>query len=305
MISDHIEGKELLEYWESKERFGTGSAEVIHWEAVGKAMSAVGRTRRQWVVKHASGFCATGKMLQRWKQQESAKCPRCEVSVEDARHVWLCKGEGVQTRWEQSIRKLRVWMTMQKTQPNLADVICDRLPAWRLDTEPTVKVLPFLGLCDTVKLQDDVGWQAFLEGTPVKQWAEVQQCYYDWIKSKKSGERWLAAVIQKVWDVAWDLWEHRNSIAHGKDSSARLKQLQMEITAEFEMGPATVTKDARILFRPGLEIILKGDEAQQMAWIHRIRRARVRFQELLAERQDSFRGERTVMSRWLGQSASG
>ena len=304
-ISDHIEGNELREYWESKERFGTGSADDIHWEAVGKAMSAVGRTRRQWVVKHASGFCATGKMLQRWKQQESAKCIRCDAVVEDARHVWLCKGEGVQTRWDQSIKKLREWMTMQQTQPNLANVICDRLSAWRLNIEPKVKVLPFLGLRDTVQLQDEVGWQAFLEGTPVKQWAEVQQCYYDWIKSKKSGERWLAAVIQKVWDVAWDLWEHRNSIVHAKDSSAQLMKLQMEIKAEFEMGPATVTTDARILFRPGLDTILKGDEAQQTAWLIRIQRARVRFQERLAERQDSFRVERTVMSRWLGRSASG
>ena len=150
-----------------------------------------------------------------------------------------------------------------------------------------------------------MGWQAFLEGTPVKQWAEVQQCYYDWIKSKKSGERWLTAIIQKVWDVAWDLWEHRNSIMHAKDSSAQLMKLQMEIKAEFEMGPATVTTDARILFRPGLDIILKGDEAQQMAWLRRIQRARARFQERLAERQESFKVERTIMSRWLGRSTSG
>ena len=147
-------------------------------------MSSAGRNRRQWIVKHSSGFWATGKMMKRWKQQSSSKCPRCAEEVEDARHVWKCNGDGVQSTWDISIRKLRSWMSAQKTQPNLADVVCDRLTAWRLGSNPTVSVLPFLGLSEAVQLQDRVGWQAFLEGLPVRQWAEVQQCYYEWIKSK-------------------------------------------------------------------------------------------------------------------------
>ena len=74
-ISEHIDGRKLIEYWEAKGRFGQGTAADIHWEAVGKAMTAVGRNRRQWVVKHSTGFCATGKMMRRWKQQTSATCP--------------------------------------------------------------------------------------------------------------------------------------------------------------------------------------------------------------------------------------
>ena len=192
-------------------------------------------------------------------------------------------------------------MTKQQTQPNLADVICDRLSAWKLNSDRKVTVLPFLGLQDTVLLQDMVGWQAFLEGTPVRRWAEVQQCYYEWIKSRKSGERWLAALIQKVWDVAWDLWEHRNSIAHETESCQKTLQLKRDITEEFGKGSVTVTTDARMLFRPGLEAILNGNEDMQMAWLVRIQRARERFTERLGEHRESFRQERTGMNRWLGR----
>jgi hypothetical protein len=38
------------------------------------------------------------------------------------------------------------------------------------------------------------------------------------IKSTKSGRRWATALIQKMWDTAWDLWEHRNEALHQKEN---------------------------------------------------------------------------------------
>ena len=198
IIVDHIDGMTIREYWESKKRFGNGSIQEVHWGAVGKAMESAGRARRHWVVKQASGFCATGKMMQRWNQRKTAKCPRCAVAVEDELHVWMCKGEGVETVWEESIQKLGQWMLKQKTLPNLAAIICDRLSAWRNQAGPTVTVSPFLGLRGTVHAQDQVGWRALLEGCPVQGWAEVQQRYFEWINNRRSGERWLVALIQKL-----------------------------------------------------------------------------------------------------------
>ena len=168
-------------------------------------MESAGRARRHWVVKQASGFCATEKMMQQWNQRKTAKCPRCAVAVEDELHVWMCKGEGVEAVWEESIQKRGQWMIKQKTLPNLAAIICDRLSAWRNQASPTVTVSPFLGLRGMVNAQDKVGWRALLEGCPVQGWAEVQQWYFEWIHNWRSGERWLVALIQKLWEVAWDM----------------------------------------------------------------------------------------------------
>ena len=226
-------------------------------------MKETKRTRRHWVVKHSSGFCATGKMMKRWKQQLSSKCPRCDEPVEDELHVWRCQGEGAADIWLESIRKLRSWMMKSKTLPNLTAIICDRLTAWRNTSSPVVQVSYFLGLRDTVNAQEKVGWRSFLEGFPVRGWAEVQQRYYEWIRCKNSGERWLASLIQKVWDVAWDMWDHRNSVLHGNESSLLLLQLRRGIEEQFELGSSSVTKDAKLLVRPGREKILAGNAAMQ------------------------------------------
>jgi hypothetical protein len=37
----------------------------------------------------------------------------------------------------------------------------------------------------------------------------------------------LTALIQKLWDVAWDMWDHRNRVLHDQEHSvARDLQIQ-------------------------------------------------------------------------------
>ena len=74
------------------------------------------------------------------------------------------------------------------------------------------------------------------------------------------------------------------------------EQRRSEIAEEFAVGSASVTQEAKILFRPGLEAILAGSEAMQMAWLVRIRRARTRFKERQEEDQLGFRAERWAMA---------
>jgi hypothetical protein len=65
------------------------------------------------------------------------------------------------------MERLKQEMTQACTLPNLIEVLCNRLTAWRNDVAPTVPVSNFLGLRATIAEQDNVGWQAMLEGLPV------------------------------------------------------------------------------------------------------------------------------------------
>ena len=87
-----------------------------------------------------------------------------------------------------------------------------------------------------------------LEGLPVVGWAEVQQRYFAWVKSKYSGRRWLSELIRKLWNVAWDLWEHRNGILHKSDTSLSSQQRRLDIVDQFLAGPGTVTADVKEFF---------------------------------------------------------
>jgi hypothetical protein len=71
-----------------------------------------------------------------------------------------------------------------------------------------------------VDLQDQIGAQNFFEGWLHSDWEQVQEQYYGSINSKRSSKRWTIALITKLWEVAWDLWEFRNSAYHKQINQA-------------------------------------------------------------------------------------
>jgi hypothetical protein len=66
-------------------------------------------------------------------------------------------------------------------------------------------------LQDALQAQDVIGWDNFFDGRLSIAWERIQESHYKWCQSRNSGRRWTIALIQKLWDVAWDLWEHRTT----------------------------------------------------------------------------------------------
>ena len=186
------------------------------------------------------------------------------------------------------------------TLPDLEEVLCERLTAWRNNVAPTLEASHFLGLRVTIDAQDRVGWQAMLEGLPVHGWAEVQHRYLVRREKRRTGKRCLSSIIQKFWGVAWDLWDHRNSILHDTDTNLASQQQCREIEDEFRRGESTVTREATRLFRPKLVQLLALPAAAKQALLIRIRNARLRFVESAATQQP-FTAERRGMAQWLQQ----
>ena len=267
-------------------------------------MKGVRRSRQQWVTKHVSGFCGTGKMMKRWKQRETAKCPRCDEEIEDARHVWKCQGSGANNVWDSSITNLRSWLEKQKTQPNIAELICDRLTAWRCDTTPMVQPALYRGIRAALSNQDRVGWQALLEGTPAIGWSEVQQSYYDWLGVRKTGLRWLSALVQKLWDVAWDQWNHRNGILHNNDENLVNLLQDARIREQFQLGSSGLMQDGKEVFRAGLRNTLKLSKELKTAWLIRTVESRQRRSRQREAQHTTYAQERQTMGRWLARGSA-
>ncbi len=38
------------------------------------------------------------------------------------------------------------------------------------------------------------------------------------LNNRNRGKRWAIALIKKLWETAWDLWEHRNGILHEQEN---------------------------------------------------------------------------------------
>ena len=297
-------GKASLDYWEKRGKFGQGTYSDIDWKATGKAMANVAISRRHWVAKHSSGFCGTSKMMFRWKKRATDRCPRCLHEVEDASHVWKCQDPRALKVWTQAIENLELWMQQQRTHPEIIHIICAKLLAWQSGSTEEIPIGTFHDLPAVVQKQDEIGWQSLLEGRPSLGWSEVQQRYFEWLGSQRSGLRWLTALIQKLWDIAWDMWDNRNRVLHDQENSvARDLQIQ-KITAEFAKGSAGLAAAAKVLFSRGLQALLHQQPAYQTAWLIRIEAARARAERRSGLRQehqrDTFNPERFGMRRWLG-----
>jgi hypothetical protein len=154
----------------------------------------------------------------------------------------------------------------------------------------------FYALPAVVQKQDAIGWQSFLEGRPSVGWSEVQHRYYEFLDSRRTGLRWLTALIQKLWDVAWDMWDHRNRVLHDQEHSvARDLQIQ-QITDEFATGSVGLAREAKLLSQED-QSLLQRLPAYQTAWLIRIQAARARAERRDGQRQahhqrDTFNPER-------------
>ena len=156
----------------------------------------------------------------------------------------------------------------------------------------------FPGVSDAAAAQHALGWRNLLVGFISSEWAAAQQRYYEWLGRRRTGRHWAQALICKLWDVAWDLWEHRNGILHDSDTDRTAKEVTEQIRAEYAAGARTLGEEDRQLFRTNLTGLLGSPLAVQQAWLASVKLARARA----SRRVDSaFGQERRAMQAWLGQ----
>jgi hypothetical protein len=87
------------------------------------------------------------------------------------------------------------------------------------------------------KGQEILGWQQLLEGCVSKSWLETKTTYLQSTKLQKNSLRWLSAIIKKLWQIAWNLWDLRNSAEHEHDNAELSDRLNTEITSLIALHP--------------------------------------------------------------------
>jgi hypothetical protein len=291
-------------YWHRKHSLPPELITSIHWDACASAMSKLPFGKKRWLLKHATGFCGVGKMELRRGNQDHDECPRCRQS-EDVVHVLTCRGTGAEQAFTTSLHKLDAHMRKIKTAPEIRVVVLKRIRHWRRHQHmaPVTDVVPDeFGLRDAVTEQDAIGWYNFLLGRLSKKWSDTQARYLESIQSRSSGRRWTIAILEKVWDISWDMWEHRNGIAHDPLHHRRLAQLhemQRQVKEIFEEGREGLLPRDKRLFSKGVDRLTDGSETDMQQWITSVLLARERANSATADEAASLRAGRALFRRWL------
>jgi hypothetical protein len=175
-LYNHAMSHDILDHWSTRRRIPGNMIHSIDWEASEAASKRLGLNRSLWIPKWLAGFAPVGKVLQRYRFQEHAECPRC-TAFEDTAHILVCPAPRATTQWESSITKLDLWLQKAATMPDLRKAILSRLRSWRANEDLPVPSYTWPGVNTLLQQQDLVGWRAFLEGALLQNWSAKQQEY--------------------------------------------------------------------------------------------------------------------------------
>ena len=87
--------------------------------------------------------------------------------------------------------------------------------------------------------------------------AAGQNDYYQFLGKRNTGRRWLAALIEFLWNTAWDLWEHRNGHQARRAAAQEQAALRHSIQEEYDRGTLGLPRPVQDLFQRPLEFRLQ------------------------------------------------
>ncbi len=186
--------------------------------AMERVMQEAPAYKRRWISKQITGF-AHGKNMLRRGQRSSAQCPWCNAETADKQHIIQCPAQGARQQWTISLNKLKQWLWAQGTEPAVRDTLLTNLKAWSSSTQTKSSTHSTLWEDE----QTQIGWDRLLDGWLSQYWRSQQDKIWSQVRSHKSSRRWTSALIQKLWDISWDMWDHHNKELH----SGSLEQQQI------------------------------------------------------------------------------
>jgi len=240
----------------------------------------------------------------RWKEWTSAQCPRCGL-LEDAAHVWICKGRGANVVWDKAILRLKEWLISVRTDPAITNAITLGLQTWRqqgrYENHFDGKVY-----C-AVAQQGDIGWGNLVEGWIAIEWETIQQDYYQAIHSRRTGSTWSSQLLLRLWSIAGDMWENRNETLHQQENiisqtheealHRRIQRLHEELTQQ----PLS-TKDS-YLGNISLPDLIKKSWTYKSEWCRSATVVLNRNKNVSLGRSRNLRYMRNIMSKWLSNKS--
>eukprot|EP00957_Ditylum_brightwellii_P206884 15350407-Ditylum_brightwellii.AAC.1 len=139
----------------------------------------------------------------------NAVCPqKCGEKMEDPEHIITCRKANSLWRELQSI--LLSWGAKNAAAPGLMASIVHGLHTWR-DGETISPPQGISTACaDTFHEKTCIGWSTASKGFLSNKWQIIWTEYYKIIGSAQSGQHFISELIQKMFDVSWDFWQHRN-----------------------------------------------------------------------------------------------
>ncbi len=235
MVNEYATREDIKDVWHQYKRVNEEAFQCVDWRSMETAMKEATIGERHWITKRAARDCGCNSVLMKRKFRTDDYCPYCQQS-ETVLHVLTCPSAIPAQTWEESLQAFRAWLATNQTDPEIVTALIGGLQMWRANSNGgNVEILDPL-----VATQTAIGWNAVLEGCLGFHWTNHQDRYFQAQNSKRSGHRWMAALIRRIWKIPWALWERRNLEVHKNNAASLLADLRAQVQTQVDLGPQDI-----------------------------------------------------------------
>ena len=178
--------------------------------------------------------------------------------------------------------QFKLWLHSELTDPSIIEFLLSGLQSWfrhPTSTSTTFSSDPYLQ--SAFLSQSQLGWLATLCGFLSTPLVDAQAEYYSLIESRRSSVKWGSKLIKQLWNIAFQLWSHRNNVLHKTEALQKLSGLPLLKTCiqrEYLTGPSDLSPVYNHYFTTPLPTLLNKRPAYLRRWFLVIRSARESLQ---------------------------
>ncbi len=300
-LYDSIHEEKQLQYWLNKGAFSRYTHSLIDWDIHQQGFNTLTHTRKVFSSKWSTGFCATGRSMERWQCREVSNCPFCQQTNENTLHILRCQHAEATSSWTDAIDTFNNKLFTIDTSPMLRHYIQLELNWWRNhpNTLPPHIIPP--PLREAITQQRSIGWRYFLEGYIATSILHFQNNYFKDKNSYKTISMWGSSVLRGGIEVLFSVWQNRNDKIHNTPLLAELEgehTLNVTIRNEFTVGRSRLPPRFQRYFQVGIDKVLSETLNYRKNWLRTVRRARENFfdNNIL---EDEFSDENGYFRQWI------
>ena len=284
-IKDHIYKSSMKTYLINNKKYTEEAFNYIDWIAIDKAANTLSTKKQIWLAKFVSGFCATGSVMKKRKLWNNNLCPLCQEHKETTDHIIQCLDERSRLQYHKSTKKFLTHLKRVHTDPTIisifTSVLQNPLPTFFTTHVPTYETDQ--DYMKAANEQDKIGWKNIFKGHISKTWAELQMKHFcRMYTNPPSLHHWSKTIILRLYDISYEMWDHRNKIVHEKfEDSLNKKEsekLKKEIVEEYNKGSRRIMFAQRHLYEVQLETLLDRTVLEKKYWLMTVKASRECYQ---------------------------